>query len=112
MTNKLDGKIALITGATSGIGLATARLFVAEGAHVYITGRNPAVLSAVQEEMGNSVTCIQADSTNNADLDRLFSQIKQEAGVIDVLYANAGAARCCRWEISRKRISTISLGKM
>ncbi len=90
MSNRLDGKIALITGATSGIGLATAKLFAAEGAHVYITGRNRDALLAVQNEIGTAVTCVQADSGNAADLDRLFNQIKAEAGSIDVLFANAG----------------------
>ncbi|WP_350647976.1 SDR family oxidoreductase [Pseudomonas sp. HY13-MNA-CIBAN-0226] len=90
MQDRLDGKIALITGATSGIGLATAKLFAAEGAHVYITGRNRDALQAAQDEIGGNVTSVQADSTNSADLDRLFDQIKAEAGRLDVLFANAG----------------------
>jgi NAD(P)-dependent dehydrogenase (short-subunit alcohol dehydrogenase family) len=90
MSDRLDGKIALITGATSGIGLATAKLFAAQGAHVYITGRNADALKTAQDEIGANATCIQADSTHLSDLDRVFEQIKAEAGRIDVLYANAG----------------------
>ena len=90
MSNRIGGKIAVITGATSGIGLATAKLFVAEGAHVYITGRHLNSLKAAQDAIGSNVTCIQADSTQAGDLDRLFEKIKAEAGRIDVLFANAG----------------------
>lgn len=90
MSDRLDGKIALITGATSGIGLATAKLFAAQGAYVYITGRNAESLKTAQDEIGANVTCIQADSTHIADLDHVVEQIKAEAGRIDVLYANAG----------------------
>lgn len=89
--DRLDGKIALISGATSGIGLATAKLFAAQGAHVYITGRNAEALDKTRSEIGANVTCIQADSTQLTDLDHVFEQIKAEAGRIDVLYANAGA---------------------
>lgn len=90
MSDRLDGKIALITGGTSGIGLAAAKLFAAQGAHVYITGRNAESLQAAKDEIGANVTGIQADSTQSGDLDQLFEQIKGEAGRIDVLYANAG----------------------
>lgn len=91
MSDRLDGKIVLITGATKGIGLATARLFAAQGAHVYITGRDAEVLKAAQDAIGSNVTCIQADSTHLADLDNVFEQIEDEAGRLDVMYANAGA---------------------
>jgi len=91
MSDRLDGKIALITGATSGIGLAAAKLFAAQGAHVYITGRNAESLETAKADIGANATCIQADSTQLADLDHVFEQIKAEAGRIDVLYANAGA---------------------
>jgi len=90
MSDRLDGKIALITGATQGIGLATAKLFAAQGAHVYITGRDAEALKSAHNAIGANVTCIQADSTRITDLDHVLEQIKTEAGRIDVLYANAG----------------------
>jgi NAD(P)-dependent dehydrogenase (short-subunit alcohol dehydrogenase family) len=90
MSDRLDGKIAVITGATTGIGLATAKLFAAEGAHVYITGRRQDVLAAALKDIGPNATGVVADSTNHDDLDRLIAQVKAEAGRIDVLYANAG----------------------
>jgi NAD(P)-dependent dehydrogenase (short-subunit alcohol dehydrogenase family) len=90
---KLDGKIALVTGGNSGIGLATAKRFVAEGAHVYITGRREAELSAAVKEIGKSVTAVQGDVANLNDLDRLFGRIKQEHGRLDVVFANAGIAK-------------------
>lgn len=90
MTTKLNGKIAVVTGATSGIGLATAKLFAAEGAHVYITGRRKDVLDRAVAEIGANVTGIQADSSSSEDLDRLFAQVKSESGRIDVLFTAAG----------------------
>jgi NAD(P)-dependent dehydrogenase (short-subunit alcohol dehydrogenase family) len=75
---KLDGKVALVTGGNSGIGLATAKRFVEEGAHVYITGRREAELAAAVKELGKSATGVQGDVTNLADLDRLVAQIKSE----------------------------------
>jgi NAD(P)-dependent dehydrogenase (short-subunit alcohol dehydrogenase family) len=90
MTQKLNGKIAVITGATSGIGLATAKRFVAEGARLFITGRRADVLAAAVDEIGGNVIGIQADSAKQADLDRLFNRVKEEAGRIDVLFVNAG----------------------
>jgi len=89
---KLQGKIALVTGGTSGIGLATARLFVAEGAHVFITGRRQKNLDEALSELGANVTAVQGDVANLNDLDRLFSVIKQEKGRLDIVFANAGAA--------------------
>lgn len=90
MSDRLDGKIAVITGGTTGIGLATAKLFAAEGAHVFITGRRMDVLTAAEAEIGGNVTGIQADSSSQGDLDRLMDTIRKEAGRIDVLVANAG----------------------
>jgi NAD(P)-dependent dehydrogenase (short-subunit alcohol dehydrogenase family) len=90
---KLDGKIALITGASEGIGLATAQHFVAEGAeHVFITGRRQAVLDEAVEKIGSkNVTAVQGDVSNMADLDKLYSVIQKEKGHLDILCANAGA---------------------
>ena len=89
-TNKLSGKIALVTGGSSGIGLATAKRFVAEGAYVFITGRRQAELDAAVKEIGSNVTPIRSDIANLADLDRLFDTIKQQKGRLNVLFANAG----------------------
>jgi NAD(P)-dependent dehydrogenase (short-subunit alcohol dehydrogenase family) len=90
---KLDGKIALVTGGNSGIGLATAKLFVKEGAYVFITGRREAELSAASREIGRNVTSVQGDVSKLEDLDRLFARIKQEKGKLDVVFANAGIAQ-------------------
>jgi NAD(P)-dependent dehydrogenase (short-subunit alcohol dehydrogenase family) len=90
MNKKLEGKIALVTGGSSGIGLATAQRFVAEGAHVYITGRRSAELEAAVHKIGRNVTPVQADVSKPADLDRLYAQIKQEKGRLDTVFANAG----------------------
>lgn len=89
MSNKLTNKIAIVTGATSGIGLATAKRFADEGAHVYITGRRQAELDAAVLAVGNA-TGVQVDSTSMAGLDKLFAQVKEEQGRIDVLFVNAG----------------------
>jgi len=90
MTLKLEGKIALVTGGTSGIGLATAQRFVAEGAHVFITGRRKAELDAAVKAIGRNVTGVLGDVSKLDDLDRLYAAIKQEKGRLDVLFANAG----------------------
>jgi NAD(P)-dependent dehydrogenase (short-subunit alcohol dehydrogenase family) len=87
---KLEGKFALITGGNSGIGLATAKQFVNEGAYVFITGRREPQLSAAVKEIGRNVTGIPGDVANLGDLDRLFAQIKREKGKLDVVFANAG----------------------
>jgi NAD(P)-dependent dehydrogenase (short-subunit alcohol dehydrogenase family) len=90
---KLEGKIALITGGNSGIGLATAKQFVSEGAYVYITGRRDAELVAAVKEIGRNVTGVQGDVSDLADLDRLFAQVKREKGRLDIVFANAGIAK-------------------
>jgi NAD(P)-dependent dehydrogenase (short-subunit alcohol dehydrogenase family) len=90
IVRKLENKVALITGGNSGIGLATAKRFVEEGAYVYITGRNQAKLDAALEEIGSNVTAVQVDVSNLKDLDRLVAQIREEKGRLDVLFANAG----------------------
>jgi len=90
MSQKLTGKIALITGGSSGLGLATAKRFVAEGARVFITGRRQAELDAAAREIGEHATAIQGDISKSADLDRIFAAIKAQAGRLDVLFANAG----------------------
>jgi NAD(P)-dependent dehydrogenase (short-subunit alcohol dehydrogenase family) len=90
---KLEGKIALITGGNSGIGLATAKQFVNEGAYVFITGRRDAELAAAVKEIGRNVTGVQGDVSDLADLDRLFAQIKREKGRLDIVFANAGIAK-------------------
>jgi NAD(P)-dependent dehydrogenase (short-subunit alcohol dehydrogenase family) len=89
---KLVGKVAVITGGSSGIGLATAQLFAAEGAHVFITGRRQSELDAAVKQIGKNVTGVQGDASNLADLDRLYAVVKEQKGHIDVLFANAGVA--------------------
>jgi NAD(P)-dependent dehydrogenase (short-subunit alcohol dehydrogenase family) len=90
---KLDGKIALVTGGTSGIGLATAKRFVNEGAHVFITGRREPELAAAVNQIGRAVVGVQGDVSKMPDLDRLFAQIEQEKGRLDIIFANAGIAK-------------------
>src|SRR5213594_782545 len=89
---KLEGKIALITGGNGGIGLATAKQFVNEGAYVFITGRREPELAAAVKEIGSNITGVQGDVANLGDLDRLFAQIKREKGKLDIVFANAGTA--------------------
>jgi len=87
---KLDGKVAVITAATSGMALATAKLFVDEGAHVFITGRRQKQLDDAVRAIGRNVTGVQGDAGNLADLDRLYETVKRARGRIDVLFASAG----------------------
>ena len=88
---KLEGKVAVITGGSSGIGLATAQRFVAEGAYVFITGRRQSELDVAVKQIGkNNVTGVQGDVSNLADLDRLYATVKEQKGRIDILFANAG----------------------
>lgn len=88
--SKLHGKVALVTGGTTGIGLATVRRFHAEGARVFATGRNPKTLAEARKALPPEVTLIQADSANLADLDRLVAEIRSQAGHLDILFVNAG----------------------
>jgi NAD(P)-dependent dehydrogenase (short-subunit alcohol dehydrogenase family) len=90
---KLEGKVALVTGGSSGIGLATAKQFVSEGAFVFITGRREAELVSAVKEIGKNVTGAQGDVSNLGDLDRLFEQIRREKGTLDIVFANAGVGR-------------------
>jgi NAD(P)-dependent dehydrogenase (short-subunit alcohol dehydrogenase family) len=88
--NRLEGKVAVITGGSSGIGLATAQRFVEEGAHVFITGRRQGDLDAAVDQIGKSITGVQGDVSNLADLDRLYATVREKNGRIDILFANAG----------------------
>jgi NAD(P)-dependent dehydrogenase (short-subunit alcohol dehydrogenase family) len=94
--SRLEGQIALVTGGTSGIGLATAKQFVNEGAHTFITGRRDVELAAAVKEIGRNTTGVQGDVSNLDDLDRLFGQIKREQGKLDIVFANAGFAMFAR----------------
>ena len=87
---KLDGKVAVITGGNSGIGLATAKRYVDEGAYVYITGRRQNELDEAVKQIGSNVTAVQGDVSNLADLDRLYEVVKEKHGKVDILFANAG----------------------
>src|SRR5436190_8561074 len=90
MSKKLEGKVAVVTGGNSGIGLATAQRFADEGAHVFITGRRQAELDQAVKQIGHGAVAVQGDVAKLADLDRLYATIKQQQGRIDVLFANAG----------------------
>jgi NAD(P)-dependent dehydrogenase (short-subunit alcohol dehydrogenase family) len=90
MTRKLEGKVAVVTGGSAGIGLAAAKRFAEEGAFVFITGRRQPELDAALKEIGPNAAAVQADASSTADLTRLFDTVKAAEGRIDVLYANAG----------------------
>jgi NAD(P)-dependent dehydrogenase (short-subunit alcohol dehydrogenase family) len=105
---KLEGKIAVVTGGNSGIGLAAAEALVVEGAHVFVTGRRQAELDAAVAYLGANVTPVQGDVSNPEDLDRLYNQVKHEKGKIDVLFANAGiGGRARLGEITDKHIDDL-----
>ncbi|TVT41566.1 SDR family oxidoreductase [Hymenobacter setariae] len=105
---KLTGKVAVITGATSGMALATANLFVEEGAYVFITGRTQEKLDAAVRAIGRNVTGVLGDAASLADLDRLYETVRREKGKIDVLFASAGAAGFGKLgEISEELFDTI-----
>lgn len=93
MSQKLSGKVALVTGGSSGIGLATAKRFVAEDTYVFITGRRQTELDTAVNEIGKNVMGIQSDVSNLADLDRLYATSEQEQGHLDVIFANAGVGQ-------------------
>jgi NAD(P)-dependent dehydrogenase (short-subunit alcohol dehydrogenase family) len=92
MSGRLEGKIAVITGGNSGIGLATAKRFAAEGAHVFITGRRHAELDEAVKQIGDNTTAVQGDVASLADLDKLYTIVKEKVGRVDVVFANAGTA--------------------
>jgi NAD(P)-dependent dehydrogenase (short-subunit alcohol dehydrogenase family) len=105
---KLEGKIALVTGGTSGIGLATAKRFVNEGAYVFVTGRRDTQLAAAVREIGHDVTGIRGDVSDLGDLDRLFEQTRREKGKLDIVFANAGIAKYAHFgEISEELYDSI-----
>ena len=105
---KLDGKVALITGGNSGIGLATAKRFVQEGAYVFITGRTQTKLDEAVKQVGSQVTGVQGDVAKLADLDRLFAQIKKEKGKLDIVFANAASPNMPSSAPSMKSTTTAS----
>ena len=108
MGNKLEGKIAVITGGNSGIGLATAKRFVSEGAYVFITGRRQKELDAAVSEIGKNAIGIQGDVSNLTDLDKLYNTVKDKKGHLDILFANAGIAQFARLgEISEEHFDKI-----
>ncbi|WP_113457495.1 glucose 1-dehydrogenase [Rhizobium cremeum] len=92
MTKRFEDKVVVITGGTDGIGLTTARLFAAEGAHVYVTGRRQERLDEALEEIGNGAVGVQGDVSEPAALDRLYAQVKRDHGRVDVVFANAGVS--------------------
>lgn len=92
MTGRFDNKVAVVTGGTDGIGLATARAFAQQGARVYITGRRPERLTEALQEIGHGALGVQGDVSNLGDLDRLYGQIQKEKGHVDVVFANAGVS--------------------
>ncbi len=91
MSKRLSGKVAVITGGSSGIGFATAKLFAEEGAQVFVTGRRQTELDAAVREIGGGATAVQGDVTKPADLDRLYAAVQKTAGRLDIVFANAGA---------------------
>jgi NAD(P)-dependent dehydrogenase (short-subunit alcohol dehydrogenase family) len=98
--SKLEGKVALITGGSTGIGLATAELFINEGARVIVTGRSEGALADAQQELGPKAIAIKSDTSNLKDVQKLIDEVKRQFGRIDVLFANAGVARFAPFEES------------
>ena len=97
-TQLLKGKVALVTGGSSGIGFGTAKRLAEEGAFVYITGRRKEVLEQAAAKLGNSVKAVQADISNKEDMARLASVIKEEKGTLDIIFANAGGGKAIPFE--------------
>ena len=104
--SKLSGKMALITGGSSGIGLATAQRFVAEGAYVFITGPRQTELDKAKALIGKNVTAVQGDIANLNDLDRLYETIKKEKGILHIVVANAGITQVPRPRRPRRNTTT------
>lgn len=96
--DRLKGKTAIITGGTTGIGLATAKLFINEGAHVIVTGRTPATIKAAQTELGDSPIVSHSDATSLPDVDALAERVNAKFGKLDVLFVNAGLGRFAPFE--------------
>ena len=92
MTRRFEDKVVVITGGTDGIGLTTAKLFAAEGAHVYVTGRRKKRLDEALEEIGNGAVGVQGDVSDLASLDRLYAEVERDQGRVDVVFANAGVS--------------------
>ena len=109
---RLAKKTALITGGNSGIGLATAKQFVNEGAYVFITGRREPELASAVKEIGRNVTGIPGDVSSPDDLDRLFAQIKREKGKLDIVFANAVSRSSHLWTRSLRSITIRFLTRM
>ena len=106
--SKLEGKTAVVTGGTTGIGLATAKRLADDGAFVFITGRRKETLDAAVAEIGENVFGVQGDVSNLADLDRLYETIKEKKGTIDIFFANAGGGEFAKLgEISEEHFDTI-----
>jgi NAD(P)-dependent dehydrogenase (short-subunit alcohol dehydrogenase family) len=107
---KLEGKVAVITGGSSGIGLATAKRFVEEGAHVVITGRREKELKEAAASIAGNVTTVVGDVSRLEDLDRLYAVVKEEHGHIDILFANAGAGTIARPDLRCEREGAVLYG--
>jgi NAD(P)-dependent dehydrogenase (short-subunit alcohol dehydrogenase family) len=105
---KLEGKIAFVTGGRSGIGLATVKRFVNEGAYFFITGRREPELAAAAKKIGRNITAVRGDVSKLDDLDRLFAQIKREKGELDIVFANVGVAKYAPWARSPRSSTTRS----
>jgi NAD(P)-dependent dehydrogenase (short-subunit alcohol dehydrogenase family) len=105
---RLDGKVAVITGGTSGMALATGQLFVEEGAYVFLTGRRQEMVDEAVKLIGRNVTGVQGDAANLEDLDRLFATVRREKGKIDVLFASAGSGESAKiGEVTEKHFDTV-----